>query len=292
MYSIRDAAELFEVPEARLRYWAQTGFVGPSVRHKGRFYYDFADLIALKVAISLTDRGVPLARVRKNLVALRDRLPEVARPFAELRVCSDGEELVVVEDGAAWQPETGQLVMSFAVRQLSERVLLDRAPPTPLAPRRKDTDHDNAYACFTAALAAQDAGDAAGAEGLYRRALSLDGALAAAWTNLGNLLAARGERGGAREAYDKALALDPDQPEARYDLANLLAEVGEHDLAIAEYRRVAHTAPDFADTHFNLAVTLLAVGAAAQARRHLERYLELDDASSWSESAREILGRL
>jgi len=33
----REAADLVGLPESRLRYWAQTGFLGPSVRQKGRF---------------------------------------------------------------------------------------------------------------------------------------------------------------------------------------------------------------------------------------------------------------
>ncbi len=293
--SVRQAAELFGVPEARLRYWAQTGFVGPSARRAGRFYYTFQDLVSLKVAISLLDSGVPMLRVRKNLEALRARLPEVSHPLASLRVCSDGDELVVVEEGSVVEPMTGQLVMSFAVRQLSERLENVRgalaagsiAEPPPLPP-----PPETSHACFLSGVAALDAGDDTGAETLFRRALALDDHLAAAWTNLGNILERRGERGAAREAYEKALELDPEQPEARFNLANLHAELGELELALAEYRRVAQTAGHFADVHFNLAITLLAIGAPAQARNHLARYLELDDDSPWAERARAMLTEL
>jgi Tfp pilus assembly protein PilF len=292
--SIRQAAELFGVPEARLRYWAQTGFVGPSARQGGRAYYSFQDLVSLKVAISLLDGGLSMQRVRKNLDALRARLPEVASPLASMRVCSDGDELVVVDDGAAYQPATGQLVMSFAVRQLAERLADVRplrggatgsvAGPAP--------ERETAHGCFAAGVAALDAGDDPTAETMFRNALALDPRLAAAWTNLGNVLDRRGSRGAAREAYQKALALDPDQPEARFNLANLHAELGETELALAEYRRVARATSSFADVHFNLGMTLVSVGAVAQARAHLARYLELDDASSWADRARELLGQL
>jgi tetratricopeptide (TPR) repeat protein len=282
LHGIREAAELFGVPEARLRYWAQTGFVGPTVRQGGRFYYTFQDLVALKTAITLVDGGLPLQRVRRHLDALRERLPEVQRPLAELRVLSDGDELVVVEDGTAWQPASGQLVLSFAVRSIAERL-------SSTAPRRQGTHSDTAYGLFTAGLAALDAGDSGRAETAFRRALALDAALAAAWTNLGNLLDGRGERGAAREAYEKALALEPEQPEARYNLANLLFDVGEIDLALAEYRRVVQAAPDFADAHYNLGLALLAVGARTQARAALERYLELDPSSGWADCARSVM---
>jgi tetratricopeptide (TPR) repeat protein len=280
----REAADLLGLPESRLRYWAQTGFIGPSVRQKGRFYYTFGDLVALKVARTLLDGGVSLPRVRANLEALRRRLPDLERPLAQLRICSDGEELVVIDDEAAWQPASGQLVMSFALRQLREEL-------GQLRHLRPDTEPDGAYACFTAGLAALEAGDEARAEAHLRRALELDPALAAAWTDLGVVLERRGDRAGARAAFEKALVLDPEQPEARFDLANLLLDAGETELALAEYRRVAAAAPELADVHFNLALALLTVGAAAQAGGHLRRYLELDPASPWADDARALLTR-
>jgi tetratricopeptide (TPR) repeat protein len=295
LYSVQDAARLFGLGEARLRYWAQTGFVGPSVRRRGRFYYTFQDLISLKTLVSLLDRGVPTQRVRKNLEALRRRLPELAQPLAQLRICSDGDELVVLADDAPFQPASGQLVMSFAVRDLATLVA-DVTPlrtePVPPAAPANDPLPETAYGCFTAGVAALDGADDARAEVLFRRALALDGALAAAWTNLGNLLERRGERGAAREAYEQALARDPDQPEARYNLANVHADAGELELALAEYRRVAAQAPGFADVHFNLGLALLGVGAVAQARTHLRAYLDLDEAGDWAARARTLLDGL
>src|SRR5262249_53051866 len=150
-------------------------------------------------------------------------------------VCSDGDELIVVADDAAFQPTSGQLVMSFAVRQL-EGLVARRPPPAPADEVLPET----AYACFRAGV---DDTDDARAERRLQRALGLDPALAAAWTNLGNIHERRGERGAARTAYEKALALDPEQPEARYNLANVLADIGAIDLALAEYRRVVAQVP-------------------------------------------------
>lgn len=295
LFSIQDAAQLFGLGEARLRYWAQTGFVGPSVRQKGRFYYTFQDLISLKTAVSLVDRGLSMQRVRKNLEALRQRLPQVDRPLAQLRICSDGDELVVVGDDATYQPASGQLVMSFAVKQLSALVAdvtpLRGEPVRPAAPAN-DAVPETAYGCFLAGVTALEMTDDIRAEKLLRRALALDSALAAAWTNLGNVLERRGEIGGARAAYEQALLLDPEQPEARYNLANVHADLGELELALAEYRRVAAQAADFADVHFNLGLTLLRVGATAQARSHFERYIDLDATSPWSARARALLDSL
>ena len=294
LWSVADAAQLVNLAEARLRYWAQTGFVGPSVRQKGRFFYTFQDLISLKTAVSLVDRGVSIQRVRKNLEALRRRLPEVDRPLSQLRICSDGDELVVMDDEQAFVPASGQVVMSFAVRQLTQRLAeIAPLPPAPVPPRPLPVANDAAaetpYSCFLAGVAALDENDDARAEGLFRRALVLDAALAAAWTNIGTLHERRGERGAAREAYEKALALDPEQAEARFDLANLLADQGELELAIAEYRRVALRSTELLDVHYNLGLCLRRAGRADEARLSLLRYLELDADSEWAARARTLV---
>src|SRR5262249_5814958 len=288
LWSFVDASQIFGLAEARLRYWAQTGFVGPSVRQKGRLYYNFQDLLSLKTAVALLDAGISVQRVRKNLDALRRRLPEIDRPLAQLRVCSDGDELVVLADDAAFEPASGQLVLSFAVRQLADRVAelapLPTAPVT-VSPPANDPVAETAWGCFQAGVAALDAGDDGAAEHLFRRALALDGALAAAWTNVGHVLERRSERAAAREAYDRALALDPDQPEARTNLANLLAAAGDLDLAIAEYRRALPNP----DATYNLGLALLRAGDDAEGLAMLRRYVEHDPHSEWSERARQLL---
>ena len=57
LYSAAEVARLFELPESRVRYWSQTGFIAPSVRDGNRRFYTFRDLIAVKVAKELLDAG-------------------------------------------------------------------------------------------------------------------------------------------------------------------------------------------------------------------------------------------
>ncbi len=308
-YTVKDVARLFELQEARVRYWAQTGIVGPSIRRSGRALYTFQDLISIKVAKDLLEQGLSLQAVRKSLESLRAALPHVERPLTELRILADGDRVVVAGQDAPYDAATGQVVMQFAVAALSQRVAevlplpgreeaapADVPAPAPVvraaAPAPREPEPTSAYAAFLAAGEAADAGEIERAERLYRRAVELDEHLAAAWTNLGSLLERRGARGEARSACEQALALDPEQPEARYNLANLLADVGETELAVAEYRRVAATCPHFADAHFNLALALLRAGQSAGARAHLARYLELDGESSWALQARALLDEL
>lgn len=302
LYSIRDVAKLFALQESRLRYWMQTGFVGPTVRKGGRFYYTFRDLCAVKAAKDLLAAGLTAHKVRKNLEALRRALPGDAHPALRLRLCSDGETIVALEDDVAYVPASGQVVMAFNLPALGGQVAelanapaaaVDDAVPSAIADEATEaTLGPTAYTCFVEACAAEDRGELTEAEALYRRALEVDPGLAAAMTNLGNLRHRAGDVAEARGLYERALAHDPGQREARYNLGNLLDDVGETELAIAELRRVCQAAPEFADAHYNLGLALARVGGAAQARVHLERYLELDRGSEWAGRAREFLTQL
>lgn len=310
-YSFAAVAKILEIPESKLRYWAQVGFVGPSVRDSGRVLFSFQDLISVKAAKELVDRGFAVARIRKALDTVRAALPHVDRPLDRIRVAFDGDALVVVDEGAAFEV-TGQKVFDFGLGDLAARASIAPANPSPrLVPAgaaqgegrgragdvrdARDNRPCSAYQWFTEAMRLD--GDPAGwdeAEVCYRKALALDPGLAAAHTNLGQIAYRRGDTRAAREAFEAALALDPDQPEARFNLANLILEAGDLELAVAELRRALQAAPDFADAHYNLAVALERLGGRAQARAHLERYLGLDGEAGapWASQARVLIERL
>ena len=311
-YSFGGAAKILDIAESKLRYWAQVGFVGPSGRRAGRPVYSFQDLVSVKAAKELVDRGFKAAEIRKAIEGVRAALPHLDRPLDRLRVAFDGTRLVVVDDQSAFEP-TGQKVFDFGLGELADKVgytpashapeALAPAAAVPLAETPKP-DKPKAKGTFTSARSAYDwfvegtraeaaGGDDARADSCYREALALDPGLAAARTNLGGLAYRAGDAAAAREAFEAALALDPDQPEARFNLANLVLESGDLELAVAEFRRVLQSDPEFADAHFNLAVALERLGGRSQARAHLEHYLALEPTtSSWAEQARALIARL
>ena len=211
----------------------QAGFVGPTVRKGGRFYYTFCDLVAVKAAKDLLAAGMPLQKVRKNVEALKKALPDDTHPASRLRVCCDGETIVALADDVAFEPIGGQVVMAFNVPSFGEHVARGardaarRSGESDGAPQRSPTtpteanSGTTAYRCFVEACAAEDRGDSELAEHLFRQAIDLEPNMAAALTNLGNLVYRQGEVEEARRLYERALEHDPTQPEARYNLANL-----------------------------------------------------------------------
>lgn len=288
-YSVREVARLFGVPERRLRYWSQTGFVSPSVRRGGRVFYGFRDLIAVKVAKGLLDGGVPLRRVRRQLAALRNSLPQVDEPLTDLRIRCEHDR-VLVEDPAApdvgtFEASTGQLVMDLDVKTLREEAAevlalpwVDDGPAG--SSLRGQVGPRTAYQWFLLGSeleaewggAPADTAGFAAAKEAYETALDLDPALAAAWTNLGSMLAEVGDLDAAEKHYEEALRADPEQPEAQSNLAELGLRRGEPDAAIAGYRHLLRNHPEHFEAHYGLARALLQVGGRGQALAHLRRF--------------------
>jgi tetratricopeptide (TPR) repeat protein len=318
-YTFGGVAKILDIAESKLRYWAQVGFVGPSGRRGGKPVYSFQDLVSVKAAKELHDRGFKASEIRKALDGVRARLPHLDRPLDHVRVAFDGTKLVIVDNDTAYEA-SGQRVFDFGLGELAGKVGYAPAVPEADAPATVTpepaaappdepeataragaakgglTGGRSAYDWFVEGTRAEMSGgaeaDARAAE-CYRRALELEPGLAAARTNLGSLAYRAGNLEGARAAFEAALALDPDQPEARFNLANLELEAGDVEMAVAEFRRVLQSDPDFADAHYNLAVALERLGGRSQARAHLERYIMLEaGGSGWTTRARELIDRL
>jgi tetratricopeptide (TPR) repeat protein len=294
-YGFGAAARILGVAESKLRYWSQSGFVGPSLRRAGRQVFSFQDLVSVRAAKELVDRGFQPAAIRKALEQVRAKLPSVDRPLDKLRVAWDGSTLALVDDGVTFEV-SGQRRFDFGLSDLADRaaevLALSGASSAPDA-TAEPAAPVGAYEWFSNGLAKESRpGEVAAAEECYRKALENDPGLAAAHTNLGGLAYRRGDMSLARIEFEAALSLDPEQPEARYNLAGILYQQGEVERAAAELRRVVQQSPWFSDGHYNLATALEKLGGKRQAAEHLRRYLDLESGNTPSPWLQEAQTRL
>lgn len=282
LFARAEVARLFGLPESRLRYWDRTGFLAPSGETEGRRLYTFQDLIGVRAAKALLERGAPLRRVRRSVESLRATLPHVIRPLAELRISSEGDRVLVQTERAKWEPSSGQLVLDFDVRDLRDEVVRVLRPDQRDPARRRA-----AYEAYLeGARYDEEPATFDRAEAAYRKAVDLDPSFGHALTNLGNLRFRRGALAEAETLYQRALAVDPEQPEAFYNLGFIASERGEHAEARRCFAAAVTSDPAFADAHFNLAMTLEALGDRASARAHWRTYLVLEPEGEWAEIAR------
>ena len=151
---------------------------------------------------------------------------------------------------------------------------------------RLDTDAD---ALVDRAQSAEDAGDFAEAERLYRVLMKCDPTDAAPPFNLGNMLRADGRKVEAETALRAATRADPMFAEAWYNLSDLLDEQGRSEAAIDCLRKALRAAPDYPDAMFNLALLLQRNDKHAEAAEYWRRYLANDTRSEWATRARRSL---
>jgi tetratricopeptide (TPR) repeat protein len=300
-FTVRQVARVLAVPERRLRYWSQTGFLAPSIRRGSRIYYSFRDLIALKVAKALLDGGVGLRHVRRTLQALETNLRRDDTSLAGLRIRCDHDRILVDDAQHSFEAGTGQLVLDFEVsslrREAAEVLTLPWVEDEAVS--ASEPSPSTAYDWFLEALEREQQwggapADLAGFEAAreaYARALELDPGLAAAWTNLGSLFAEQGDLDAAREHYARALECDPDQPEAQCNVAELLYREGEIEASISAYRAVLRRVPEWLEAHYGLARALLDVGGKGQALAHLERFCRAVDIMPVVERSDELVER-
>jgi tetratricopeptide (TPR) repeat protein len=152
-----------------------------------------------------------------------------------------------------------------------------------------DGSRHNPDDLFEQAQSAEEDGDIAEAERLYRILMKSDPTDASAPFNLGNLLRASARNVEAEAALRAATRVDPLFADAWYNLSDLLDEQGRSEAAIECLRTVLRVAPDYADAMFNLALLFQRTNQYAEAANYWRRYLASDCQSEWAARARRSL---
>lgn len=285
LYSQTEVARLLGMSRGRLRSLDKAGLAAPSGRRKGRRAYTFNDIIALRAARDLLEQNVRLRDVGKAIDRIRQMLPKVVRPLSELRITSDGKQVVVRTNEGKFEPVTGQMVLDFEVRQLHADVVRVLRP---------SAGRDRARAAYELYVKAshldEDPETMDDAEALYRKALGYDPWLAIVYTNLGNIRFRRGDGDQAEHLYRQALEIEPAQPEAQYNLGYMMLHRGGPEESIDYFNGAIASDPRFADAYFNLAMAYEQTARPEQARSCWRHYLEIEPTGTWAEIARKHLG--
>jgi len=136
-FRTRDVVDLLKISRRQLQYWAQTSLIEPSAKTPGgHSRYTFEDLVALKAAKRLIDSGVSVQRIRASIGALREILPTVKRPLAELVLIATGDVVLVIRDDTAFDAVSGQQWV-FAVAEFAREVEAWRRSVTRLSRARR-----------------------------------------------------------------------------------------------------------------------------------------------------------
>ena len=274
-FSTEDVQRIVGLTAKQLEYWDRLRLVSPR-KEEGNRFYDFRDLIGLRTVKQLVEEGVPANRLRRSLAVLREKLAHVHTPLAELRVLSDGKDVVIESQGARLEPLSGQFVLNFETRELGEKVRVMAGP--------------NADDWLATALE-YDAEENTRGQAIeaYEHALSIDPQKVDALLNCGTLCYEEGNLKKAAEYFMRALQADPDSALAHFNLGSVLEEVGKLEAARLHLRNAVRLDPGYPDAHYNLAFVCEKLGARNEAQRHWQAYVTLDPLSPWCGYARQRL---
>jgi tetratricopeptide (TPR) repeat protein len=276
-YTRADIQRILNVTDKQLKQWEEFKFVAP-LAPATKDFYDFRDLIALRTAKQLIEKGVSPTRLRHSLESLRKKLSEVRSPLTELRIISNGKDLIVEgAGGGQLEPISGQFLLNFATRELVENVRM--------MPER------NAEAWFRQALEF-DADPAKRKQAIeaYDRVLVLQPSHVDALLNRGTLAFEDGQLEAARDYFVRSVELEPQNSVARFNLGSTLDDLGLLQEARQHLRLAVRLDPQNSDARYTLATVCDKLGSADEAREHWMAYLRLEPASAGSDYARERLG--
>ena len=280
-FSPDDVQRILGLTAKQLEHWDRLGLVSPQAE-QGSSFYDFRDLIGLRTVKQLTEQGVRANHLQRALAALREKLDKAEAPLAQLRVLSDGKDVIVERHGRRLEPLSGQFVLNFETREIDERVRIIGFLAA--------TGKQSADAWFARAL---DCESAAGARSeaisAYDRALQADPQRIDVLLNCGTLYYEDGNLEKASECFERALALDSGNALAHFNLGSVLDELGQVERARQHLRIAVRIRPEHADAHYNLAFVCEKLNAFPEAREHWQSYIRLDPTGPWASNARQRL---
>lgn len=128
-FNTKTVIRITGLTQRQIDYWDRTHFIKPSVKEASGYgttrLYSFIDLVQLKVAKMLIDKGISLQKIRKSINYLKKNFPDIEKPLAEMRFITDGETLFVLTDNKKKILDTlskGQMVFALAIGEVIEEL--------------------------------------------------------------------------------------------------------------------------------------------------------------------------
>jgi predicted RNase H-like HicB family nuclease len=128
-FNTKTVAALIGLTQRQIDYWDRTHFVKPSLKEAAGYgsgrLYSFVDLVQLKVAKTLKDKGVSLQKIRKSINYLKKNFPDVQKPLSEMRFLTDGDTIFVLTKNNQAILDTlakGQMVFALALGEIIEQL--------------------------------------------------------------------------------------------------------------------------------------------------------------------------
>jgi tetratricopeptide (TPR) repeat protein len=278
-FSVRDVERVLQLSRSTIQGLIDGGFVKPARGSRRQYEFSFQDLIVLRAARALTQAKVSRKRIHKALKELRRDLPDEL-PLSGISITAVGDRVVVREGKSRWQVDDGQYVLGLDVSvdegelhvvevPAPDAIVTSALKPVLSAPDPIDSD------MWFATGVELELTDPRKAQEAYERAVAVDPAHLAAWTNWGRLAHEQGQLKKAENIYRRALSHVQADSVLMFNLGVVLEDQGRTRAALEAYQSAISEDPTLADCHFNLARLYENFGQPQHAIRHLGQYRRL-----------------
>jgi len=264
-YSSQETAKLLGMSVTEVLGYVRAGFLNPERGQKREYRFGFQDLVLLRTAKALVANQIAPKVVRKALRALQARLPE-GTSLTRYKVSTEGRRVIVRDQGTAWIPESGQVLLDFNLETSGS------------AAQDLGSDHDEATSSAEAWFVQGcecEVEDVDQAKYAYTQALALAPSHAGARINLGRIFHEEGQLSQAIEQYQQALQWTPDCAIAAYNLGIAFEDIDDIPAAVQAYETAVRLDENLEDAHYNLAQLYETLGQQIKALGHLKAYHRL-----------------
>jgi len=274
-YTTRSVSDYIGISEGRVRRYVREGLLEPSRDGRGRFNFEFQDVVLMRTAKRLLDARVSAYRTLRLLLKLKANLKAPVKSthvsshqLAGMRIYATGSHVMVKNEASLWDADSGQVELDFDVSAQHFALTALHGPDLIDLLESEELDSDDWY---NLGLDLEEM-DLERAPEAYAKAIELDAMNVDAHVNLGRLCQMRGQFEIALEHYADALRLCDDHQLANYNMGTLFDESGHLDEACEFYLK----ATQVPDAHYNLARLFDIKGDELSARRHLREYSKLE----------------
>ena len=267
-FSPEQAAKILEIRRGRLRYWDRIGLVKPSLREGGAVFYDFQDLICLRTAKTIVEKGVAATHLNRSLRSLMKRFPDGKRQLSSLRVFVLEDRVIAGSGHQLVDSLSGQYLLDLDWNRVRGEVR--QQVDSFAATRGVEEWYEEGIRCHADPSTHEYAMHA------FRQAIKMDPGHRASLAHLGELYYNRRRFGAATRCFLRALEIDPDDSGVLFQLGLIFEEKGKLQKALSCYERALQAEPELPEAHYQLAGVAEKLRDPQKAMDHWETYLRFD----------------
>lgn len=286
-------SELLDVSASTIRSWERVGLIRP-VRKVFRLpYFDFQEVSSARRIVSLLKAGVSRREIEESLEKLRNVLPDIERPLAQLEMLAQDSHLLYRDDQGLVDARSRQRHFDFDPPELPE---IATAPFDEFANARRGREiHGLRWTAdewFHEGCRQLEQNEPESAVEAFRMCLMEKPGDPEMNFFLAEALYRSGHVDGALERYYVAVETDHNYVEAWTQLGCLHSERGELESALDAFNIALDIHPDYPDANWQKADVLGQLNRPHDAKPHWRKYLEHDSRGPWADQARQRLAEV